>query len=220
MNRKPTQKQLFMGFICVDVVLLLAALFLFGYIFSHRRTSTEPSVGSTSPMVTASPSASPAFTPTPAPIATPQPLQTASFPAFQISYDAEQLTIQDRSPENGGEAVAVIGSDDIPRVDIQVLEPLPGLRQSQFETLARSAVSTYFAAPPEDISLEDSVTGLSEYSARLVLPETVGSPSLVAHIRLLLEDGCSILAICLLPEEEDMEIADVFLDVLNSVMPA
>lgn len=219
MNRRPTQKQLFIGFICVDVLLLLAAILLFGYILSHRGNSnTVPEVVAPTSTASVSPSPSPAFTPTPTLAVTPQPLQTASFTAFQFSYDAKQMTVQDRSQEVGGETVAVTGSnDDIPRVDIQVLEPLPGLTQSQFETLARSAVRTYFAAPPEDISLEDSVTGLTEYSAQLVLPETVGSPAMVAHIRLLLGSKYSILAICLLPEDTDVETASAFRDILNSV---
>ena len=218
MNRRPTQKQLLVGFICVAMVLLLAAVLLFGYILSHRDNSAEaPTAASVPPAASASPAPSPAFTPTPAPSATPQPLQTASFTAFQFSYDGENMTVLDRSQEVGGETVAITGTDDIPRVDIQVLEPLPGLRQAQFETLARSAVTSYFAAPPENINLEDSDIGLTEYSAQLTLPETAGSPALVAHIRLLLEEEHSILAICLLPADADAETMTAFQAVWESV---
>lgn len=221
MNRKLTQKQILLGFICVDLVLLLAAVVLFGYILSHSNTAQKsPGTVSTLPAMSASPfpaSPSPRFTPTPAPTDTPPPLETASFAAFQFMYDAAQMTVQDRSQETGTETVAVTGSEDIPRVDIQVMEPLMGLTQAQFEVLARSAVSTYFAAPPENISLEDSVTGRTEYSARLVLPETAASPELMAHIRLLLTEGHSILAVCLLPKDIDSETETVFRDVLDSV---
>lgn len=221
MNRKLTQKQLLFGFICVDIVLLVTAVILFGYILSHRNSAKEtPKTVATPPAMSTSPlpaSPSPRFTPTPAPTNTPQPLETASFAAFQFMYVAAQMEVQDRSQETGAEAVAVIGSEDIPRVDIQVMEPLVELTQAQFEVLARSAVSTYFAAPPENIALEDSVTGRAEYSARLILPETAASPELMAYIRLLLTDDHSILAVCLLPKDIDSEAETVFRDVLDSI---
>ncbi len=221
MKQRPTYKQLLLGFLCVDIVLLLAAVFLFGYIFSHRSSSKKiPETVSPSPELLASPlptSPSPHFTPTPAPTVTPRPLQTATFTAFHFSYDAAQMAVLDRSREVGTEAVAITGSNDVPRVDIQALEPLPGLTQAQFEILARSAVTTYFAHAPEALTLEDSVTGQAEYSAQLTLPETADSPALLANIRLLLGEEQSILAICLLPADADAKATAAFQDVLTSV---
>ena len=123
MNRKLTQKQLLFGFICVDIVLLLAAVILFVYILTHRNSTKELlETVSAPPAMSASPlpvSPAPRFTPTPAPTTTPQPPETASFTVFQFTYDAKQMTVLDRSQEVGAETVAVTGSDNIPRLDIQ-----------------------------------------------------------------------------------------------------
>lgn len=222
MKRKPSPKQLFLGFICLDVLLLLAAVLLFGYILSHRSGTEKASTVTAVPTAAAptSLSPSPRFTPTPAPTTTPEPMQTATFASFQFTYADEQLTVTDRSQELETDAVAITASGNIPRVDIQSLPPLPGLSQTQFEILARSAVQTYFAHPPEVISLEDSSMSQTEYSVRLDLSETADSPRLSAHVRLLLGGQHSILVVCLLSEDADMETAETFQAVWASVTPA
>lgn len=217
-RKRPSLLQIFIG---VDMALLLVACIIFGWIFSAlHKPENKVLTATADPSAVVSPPESVPPSPScpPVPTHTPEPLTVYETEWFSFSYNAGVWTPTDRSSEAGRTAVCLTApGEDLPRLDIQVLEAFPSVfGQEDFRLLARAAVQAYFAETPAEIAEHDMVMEKEVCTAAFVVPAAEDSPALEATVQLGLCNGHGVLSVYL--TEEGAAENDALMAVLESIV--
>ena len=129
-------------------------------------------------------------------------------------YDEETMWVTE---DNSVITVTELTQSTLPRLDMQYLDNAADLTETEFVSLAVSAVGAYFSAEPDQgvVTVLSTTMENGVYETALSVAETSASPALAAYVRL--EQG--ILATMLLPETLDADTQSLWLQVLHSIAP-